>query len=155
MPASHQRDDGLQHGLVNLLKVSSSYTSSPATCTTLSSVPLHRPVSCTSSPAGCTAAASVLLSHGYPSGLENPAGGGYGGVLDPVAGMGAGGGDGEKGRRRVWGCRTRPQTRRVPSGAAGEPRVPESVQVQCAESLVGTAVGETGHDGTLTDKLSE
>jgi hypothetical protein len=33
-----------------------------------------------------------------------------------MAGMGAGGGGGDKDRVRVWGCQTRPRTRRVPSG---------------------------------------
>ena len=48
---------------------------------------------------------------GYPSGPANPAGRGSGGVLDPMAGMGAGHGGREEGRVRVWGS----QTRRVPS----------------------------------------
>jgi hypothetical protein len=57
-----------------------------------------------------------LLFDGYPSDLKNPAGYGYGGDLDPMVGMGAGGRGGDKGRVQVWGCQTRPQTRRVSSG---------------------------------------
>jgi hypothetical protein len=65
-------------------------------------------------------AAAKSRPRGYPSGLAYPAGCGSGGELYPAAGMEAGGGGGEKGRVRVWGCQTRPRTRRVPSGHLGK-----------------------------------
>jgi hypothetical protein len=65
----------------------------------------------------------LLLLIGIHRFSKNPTGCGYGGDLDPAAGMWAGGGGGAKGRVQVWGSQTWPQTRRVPSvGPTSGPR---------------------------------
>jgi hypothetical protein len=53
--------------------------------------------------------------HGSPPDRGYPSRGGYGGDLDPPAGMEAGGGGGERWPGRVWRWHTRLHTRRVPS----------------------------------------
>jgi hypothetical protein len=60
--------------------------------------------------------AILLCTGGSPPGRGYPSRGGYGGDLDPPAGMEAGGGGKERWPGRVWRCHPRLHTRRVPSG---------------------------------------
>jgi hypothetical protein len=114
--ASHQRDDGLLHGLVDLLTCTASSTSCrPARPRQpRHGVPPARPRLRRAS----TDRRPVLLSGGSPSGPTNPTGRGSGGGTDPVAGMEAGGGAGERWAGWVWGCRPGPE----PGGCHPESR---------------------------------